>query len=552
MSFSIKTKIVFFTFIISFIVSFAIVFFWEIGHNYFNFTNFNQVLFFFFLILFSLVFLLSILFSYSILKPIKNIMIATQIISSGRYDHKLKNKSNDEFGKLSNAFNSMTQRLKQTVDQKTHFSNIAAQEKCKSNLIIDSMAESVIVADDNYKILIINSAAEELFEINGTDVINMHLIHFFRKFGMTDIIEKYPTIDKQQILPMRNPNPTIIESIMQRPKNKILKFTIAPVLNEKKFSVGSVAIIQDITKLKEIDRMKSDFISIVSHELRTPLTSILGYTSLILTEKMGKINEKQKKSLEIIDRESKRLSYLVEDILDLSKLESGKIKLKIEKINLLDILKSNSGLTFAKKKNIEVEIMKNLEDIYVYADKNKISQVFTNLITNSVKFSRKNTKITIKFTKKKDFIQIDIIDTGIGIKKDDIIKLFNRFYQVQNHLTRQQQTGTGLGLAIVKEIIYLHCGIISIVSKYKKGTTFSFTLPTFKFKQKQIEKKCFEIFKCNKKKCLSHESIDDRCWLQPATLSKKKSMKPCFDKINLCKYCEIYKNSFEKIEEDEK
>jgi two-component system, NtrC family, sensor histidine kinase KinB len=550
MSLNVKSKIVIFTFMISFIISFAIVYFWEIGINFFNPNNFTQSVFFFFLILFTIVFILSILFSFWILKPIKNLIIATQIISSGRYDHTIKNKNNDEFGKLSTAFNSMTTKLKQSIEQKTHYSNIAAQEKCKSGLIIESMAEGIIVADDNYKIVLINSAAEELFELNGNEVINMHLIHFFKKFGMEDIIEKYPTIDKEQILPLKNPNSTIIESIMQKPKNKILKFTIAPVLNEKKFSVGTVAIIQDITKLKEIDRMKSDFVSTVSHELRTPLTSILGYTSLLLTEKMGEVNEKQKKSLEIIDKESKRLSYLIEDILDLSKLESGKIKLKIEEFDIIELFKQNPGITFAKKKKIEVITINDNNIINIYGDKNKITQIFTNLISNAVKFSKENSIINVKFLIKNDYVQIDIIDNGIGIKKEDILKLFNRFYQVQSHLTRQNQSGTGLGLAIVKEIIYMHCGIISITSKINKGTTVSLLLPRFNYKLNQITKKCFENFKCNKKRCLSYEAIDQRCWLQPATLSKKNSMKPCYDKINICKYCDIYKSSFEKIEEE--
>jgi signal transduction histidine kinase len=267
----------------------------------------------------------------------------------------------------------------------------------------------------------------------------------------------------------------------------VLKVDIAPLKNENGNVLGTVLVWHDITQQKEIENMKTEFVSMVSHELRTPLTSIKGYAALLQDPKLGLLTEKQNRAILIINKESDRLTYLINDILDLSKLEAGKIKLNIELVNLEECIDNAASLENVKKKNISFRkrIPKNMP--LIHADKGKITQVFTNLISNAAKFTKPKGKIMVVLSnrEKDDFIVVKVKDTGIGIAKKHIPNLFNKFYQVESHL-RRNVGGTGLGLPIVKEIVTLHRGEISVKSKIKQGTSIIFKLP--KSKEKKDEK----------------------------------------------------------------
>ncbi|MFW6220537.1 MAG: ATP-binding protein [Nanoarchaeota archaeon] len=257
--------------------------------------------------------------------------------------------------------------------------------------------------------------------------------------------------------------------------NKILNFNKDL---EKKIADATKELKEKNIQLKKIDQIKSEFVSNVSHELRTPLTSISGYSKLISMEKLGKITKKQKESLKVIINESDRLTRLINDVLDLSKLEAGKIKINKEKFDIIDCINEviNTLKSIANEKKIKLKLKKTGKNFTIDAGRDLIKQVLINLINNAIKFSYNNNSVEIIVKSLKDNFKITIKDKGRGISKEFLPKLFNKFYQIDSSLTREHG-GTGLGLVIVKHIVDLHNGKIDVKSKLNKGSEFTIILP---------------------------------------------------------------------------
>jgi len=229
--------------------------------------------------------------------------------------------------------------------------------------------------------------------------------------------------------------------------------------------------------LRKMDQLKSDFVSNVSHELRTPLTSIAGYTKLMAMEKLGQINEKQSQALDIILEEGERLTRMINNVLDLSKLESGRIKYKMSRFSLRKLVAETvrSMDTLARENEVSI-VTKADKALYLKASRDLIKQVLINLVNNAIKFSNKGGTVTVGLSKYKDHVNIRVSDSGDGIPKELIPKLFDKFYQVDSSMTRQHG-GSGLGLVIVKHIVEAHQGTINVESEAGKGSTFSVSLP---------------------------------------------------------------------------
>jgi PAS domain S-box-containing protein len=276
-------------------------------------------------------------------------------------------------------------------------------------------------------------------------------------------------------------------------KNRWFLITLSPVRDPKTDLVTAVTVIStDITdrktseaihlenaRLEYASKTKSEFLANMSHELRTPLNSIIGFSELLQDSAMTKLEEKQLHYLDNVITSSKFLLNLINDILDLSRVEAGKIELVIEKISLPVIM--NDVLTLMKEKafkhkvNLKQELDPELTHIDV--DPQRFKQIMFNLLSNSVKFSKpEGGTITIKSKKEEDMVRISVSDTGIGIREEDIGKLFTEFEQLDSGITKQYG-GTGLGLAISKKLIELHGGRIWVESKVGEGSTFTFTLP---------------------------------------------------------------------------
>ena len=258
------------------------------------------------------------------------------------------------------------------------------------------------------------------------------------------------------------------------------------------------------TKLEKLERLKSEFISIVSHELRTPLTAIKNSLEICLSGKAGEVSSIMDKFLNMARRNVSRLSGIINDLLDLSKIEAGKMDFKFEKANInvpVEFIK-NTFENVAKDKNIDLVLDKDDDIFDTYIDNQRIEQVVSNLVSNAIKFTNENGKITVKTEKIKqsdidksklvgvenpvfyeNYVKVSVSDNGIGIAQEDLKKVFDQFQQIENSLNRQNG-GTGLGLPIAKQLIEAHKGFIWVESELNRGTTFAFVIPVLSEKEK--------------------------------------------------------------------
>ena len=259
----------------------------------------------------------------------------------------------------------------------------------------------------------------------------------------------------------------------------VLRIIASPFLNENGLILGTVYLFDDITREKEIDQMKSDFISLVSHELRTPLTSIIGFVSFILDGKAGAINDRQRNSLARVQRQSKRLAALINDLLDISRIESGRIQMEQESISLLEIVtqRLEEIRPQADEKSIRLVLTAPESIPDILGDEARMGQVFTNLIGNAIKFTPNNGEVSVKVEADGNLLHVEVIDTGPGIPAEERQKIFDKFYQLSDISTRQQG-GSGLGLSITKSIVEAHGGKLWIDDGNQgKGSNFQFVLP---------------------------------------------------------------------------
>ena len=231
-------------------------------------------------------------------------------------------------------------------------------------------------------------------------------------------------------------------------------------------------------KLKKLDKVKSDFVSAVSHELRTPLTSIKGYSSILIAGKLGEVSPAQKERLEKIDKHSNSLTHLINNLLDIARIESGRVQMEIKDISIKETLEGIVDIITPqmKEKKISLKINSKTNVDKIKADQGQLERVFLNLLSNAIKFTPEKGKITIHIKDEDGFIEFGLEDSGIGIPKQDLQKVFEEFFRSDN-AQDQKIKGSGLGLSLVKKIIEAHKGKIWVDSELNKGTKFSFTIP---------------------------------------------------------------------------
>ena len=406
-----------------------------------------------------------------IANPLKLLISKTKKISEGDYSQRLNVIGDYETSELSKEFNNMVEKLYQY--EQLNIERIK-KEKNKAEAIVESISDGVIVTDEENKIILINKAAERELKITEKDSLDKHFLEIIKLNDIFKIIEKVnkkPNIDTSEKF-------TEI-AIGENDSKKYFRVNVTQIKGEDNKNSGVVTLLQDITKLKEIDNMKSDFISKVSHEFRTPLTSITMAVGLLLDEITGKLNKEQKEMLNVAKEDTARLTNLVTELLDLSKIESGSIKMDIVPHNIIDIIKSSVKpfkLRLQDRK-IKLKIVeeKNLPE--VRADFNKIAWVINNLISNALRYTPTDGTglIEIRFKKLPNKVLVSVSDNGKGIPESYQKIIFKKFVQVKEQ-DEEQKSGAGLGLAISKEILDAHGGNIWVESELNKGSTFYFTL----------------------------------------------------------------------------
>ncbi|WP_285765954.1 ATP-binding protein [Peribacillus sp. SI8-4] len=256
--------------------------------------------------------------------------------------------------------------------------------------------------------------------------------------------------------------------------NQVIKVYFE-ALRYREVGFGTILVYRDITKEYEVDQMKSEFVSTVSHELRTPLASVLGFTELMLNKPLKP--ERQTKYLQTIYNEAKRLTALINDFLDVQKMESGKQVYEKKYVDILPLLQKVIEHLEINTEHHDIQLQIETSDLLILGDRIKIEQAFTNLLSNSIKYSPYGGRIVVRIYSRNDMLVIDIEDEGLGIPKESLPHLFQKFYRVDNS-DRRRIGGTGLGLAIVDEIIKSHGGQVTVVSHYGKGSTFTISLPS--------------------------------------------------------------------------
>jgi len=406
-----------------------------------------------------------------IVKPIQNLIDKIKKISEGDYSQQLDVTGDDEISELAKEFNTMTEKLK-----KYDLLNVRRlmKEKQKAESIVESITDGIIVTDEDNKVILVNSAAEKALGIKEKEVVNNHFLEGIKEEKIFDIIKNIK--ERSELSDTKKYTDITLEYDGER---KHYHVNVRPIRNKHGENIGMVTLMQDITKLKEVDQMKSDFVSTVSHEFRTPLTSIGMSVGLLLEGITGDVTEDQKELLDAIKEDNERLKSLVSDLLDLSRLESGKIQMDIDSYNISEIIDHSAKPFYrqAEDKNvsIDIDIKENIPK--VKADFNKISWVLTNLINNALRYTPEDGsgKIKIKVKDTANKILVSVRDNGKGIPEEYQKKVFEKFIQVKD-AKGENTGGTGLGLAISKEIVNAHGGDIWIESKMGEGSTFYFTL----------------------------------------------------------------------------
>jgi len=269
----------------------------------------------------------------------------------------------------------------------------------------------------------------------------------------------------------------VTEAELTEPEHCIVEVRTNPVVDRMGRYLGCVSTLHDVTAEREIAVMKNEFVSMVSHELRTPLTSIKGYVDLIVDGEAGEINDIQREFLQIVQENSDRLVSLINDLLDISRIESGRVHLKIEPLEIADVVQGviDTFRTYAESSNVTLtsHVARNLPR--VAADRDRVGQVLMNLVSNAIKYSPGGGSVGVNVKRRGDHIHIEVTDTGIGISEEDQRQLFTKFFRVDSSLTREIG-GTGLGLSICKSVIDLHGGEIWVKSREGEGSTFAFSL----------------------------------------------------------------------------
>ena len=359
------------------------------------------------------------------------------------------------------------------------------QEVNKSKAYVENLVENaadlIISTDLNDRILTWNRGAEVLFGYSKDEVVGNHLAILLPPERFHELEEIRSKVQISGAL----------RDIEVRSKRKdgvmiYLSLSVSPIRDLQGKIVGFLRIAKDITekkryerRLKELDKMKSDFVSNVSHELRTPLTSIKGSVENMLDGLTGALNEKQIRYLVRIKSNTDRLSRLINDLLDLSRIESGRVEVRPTRLPLTALAEEVAEhlKPLAAEKLIRIEVPVSNPSATAWADRDKVTQVLVNLIGNAVKFTPQEGKVTVALEKNdNDYVQISVADTGPGILPDETNKIFSKFYQVTN-IAQQKPRGSGLGLAISKALVEMHGGKIWVESEVGRGSTFYFTLP---------------------------------------------------------------------------
>jgi len=396
-----------------------------------------------------------------LISPLEEMATVAQDMARGNLDQEIRIYAQDEIGDLARSINYMARQLKNNIED-------VISEKDRIQAILSSMADGVIAMDNWGRVILINPVVEELFRITLAASRGKNILRVIRNNELEKLLN-------QALETGRSMQKQIL---VLTPDPRIFRVHVTPLQKTGAGRGGVVALLRDITERKMMEEMRSEFVANVSHELRTPLTSIRGFAETLLDGALEDDPKVARQFLEIINNETERLSRLIDELLNLSKIEDRKSLPVRQPLDINELVKRVVAILQPRAKEKNLTINTNLPEALpvVQGDPDMISQVLINLIDNAVSYTQPGGVIRISVLDGKDELKVDVQDNGIGIPTESLSRVFERFYRVDKARSREQG-GTGLGLSIVKHIIDAHGGSVQVESKVGHGSTFSFVLP---------------------------------------------------------------------------
>ncbi len=355
-----------------------------------------------------------------------------------------------------------------------------ATEKSRMRVMINTLNNGVLTTDNQERIALANPAFLKMINCRKKSVIGHKVSEFIkdpRLLGMIENAINQPADIFSEI------TDEITMPISKGTDDMIIGIRCIPFRDRLNRNLGSITVFNDITALKKIDQLKSDFVSMVAHEIKSPLNSVLMQLNVVLDGLAGELTEKQKQILQKSSNRIKSLTNLSTELLDLSKIESGLINQEREELDLVELIKGQIAFyrDQADTKSIHLTTKETKKELWMMGNRINMEEVVSNLISNAIRYSPNGGKITAWADEKSDCTKIAVSDTGLGIPQNELEHIFDRFFRVKNEKTRHIN-GTGLGLAIVKSIVEAHHGTIEVESQVDKGTCFSVYFPKSEYK----------------------------------------------------------------------
>lgn len=351
-----------------------------------------------------------------------------------------------------------------------------ADSRSRLKIMVNRLTDGVMTTDASKLIVQVNPAFLHMIGYKGEKVVGRHISEIITDSTLLSSIDQALTMPADSVGEITNDIYLGTDGAFS--EEKILNARCAPFRGRTQENLGSITLLHDITTAKKMEQMKSDFVSMVSHEVRSPMNSLLMQLKNINDGLAGPVTEKQQEILQRASEKIINLNNLVTELLDLSRIESGLISHEREQVNIAQLLAEQKKFhySYAKEKQINIQLDCPSDLPEILANQQNMEEVFSNLLTNGIKYSPTNGTINISASTGLEYLKIQVADTGFGINKDELAHIFTRFYRVKDANTRQIQ-GTGLGLALVKSIIESHHGRICVDSEVGVGTTFTILLP---------------------------------------------------------------------------
>jgi two-component system phosphate regulon sensor histidine kinase PhoR len=388
-------------------------------------------------------------------RPIRELTRAAQKIASGEFGHRLSVGTRDESGQLAHAFNEMSEKLREMLAT-------VSEDKARLTGILDNMADGVLLTNAEANIVLTNTAARNLLNIEADNTEGRPLIEVVREFEFNELLSTCLETGREQIAQF--------ESSLS---NRFLRVIAIPFSNDR--PGGALLLIQDLTEVRSLQTMRREMVGNISHEFRTPLAAI---KAMVETLRDVAVDDREaaRDFLSRIEVEVDRMTQLVAELTELSRIETGKAELELEPMDISGLVEEAVAQlrpqAERQKLALETSLASGLPSVTV--DKERVRQVMVNLIHNAIKFNRPGGNIRITTKSSGEAVSIEVTDTGIGIAREDLPHIFERFYKGDKSRAGQ---GSGIGLAIAKHVVESHCGNIQVESEEGKGTTFTINLP---------------------------------------------------------------------------